>query len=54
MYCEACHKEANGLITVKFQDDEVKCICPKCNALYEMMADMEYERQKEEGLFKED
>ena len=54
MKCEKCDAEAVKLFELDFPNGESFMVCQKCINYYEVMADMEYERQKEEQYDNED
>ena len=46
--CTTCGKKTNKLTPMRtYQDDEL--CCDECVAAFELQADMEFERQREEG-----
>ena len=49
MICHICKKETDKLVSLEFHDGETKLSCPDCFDYYESQAQMEYQRQKEEG-----
>jgi len=50
MKCEICGKEVASFTHVKI-DDEINIVCVGCRDKMEVMADYEYERQKEEAPY---
>jgi hypothetical protein len=48
--CQKCEKQYPVLTELRFPDGECYMVCDDCVDAYEIYADMEYERQKEEGL----
>lgn len=49
--CTLCGKKTNKLTPMQLRDSEM--CCDECVATFEMQADAEFERQREEGLFDE-
>lgn len=50
MECDICGKLMASFTHLRTPDGEIKTACPSCVGKYEVYADMEYERQREEGL----
>jgi ribosome-binding protein aMBF1 (putative translation factor) len=47
--CELCGKVVASFQVLVRDDDEDLLVCPSCQGREEVKADMEYERQREEG-----
>ena len=50
MTCDKCSKEVNHLIELIRNNDENQMLCHNCWGYEDERADLEYERQKEEGI----
>jgi len=50
MICELCEKEVETLFKTLYNNEDYKMLCPKCFGYETDRGDMEYERQKEEGI----
>lgn len=48
--CQKCEKETNKATLMLYANEEKLIICPDCFGAEEVRADMEYERQREEGM----
>lgn len=49
MECDLCGKKENNLTPMRGYDGEGYMCCQECVDKYDAYADMEYERQREEG-----
>jgi hypothetical protein len=47
--CERCLKEVDELVEVIYNNEESSMLCRNCEGWEHERADMEYERQKEDG-----
>ena len=54
MRCDKCEKEVLELFPMLYMDGDKMMLCQECVDFEEMRADMEYERQREEGEIGED
>jgi hypothetical protein len=52
--CQKCEKEVPKLFPALYMDGDKILLCRECLDAEEMRADMEYERQREEGTFDPD
>ena len=50
MTCESCGKEFPILTRLLINNDDIQMVCTKCHNDYESIGDIEYERQREEGI----
>ena len=50
MTCESCGKEFPILTKLLLNNEDIQMVCLDCQMKYESRGDMEYERQREEGL----
>lgn len=50
MICDHCHKDFPKLLELHINNEEYQALCPNCWGWNDARADIEYERQKEEGL----
>lgn len=48
--CDTCNKETETLEELILNNDENKMVCKKCLMHAEERGDIEYERQREEGI----
>jgi len=50
MICDNCGKASIKLLELIRDDDENQMLCPNCWGWEDARGDMEYERQREEGI----
>ena len=48
--CEMCEKEVEKLLPMIYNNDETQMLCPNCWGWEGDRGDMEYEKQREEGI----